>query len=63
MTREEMQKMMIQTDQISSFFKEPVGYLRINNSFKIAVYDKMPSRFHRWMAKLLLGWEYEEYGG
>ena len=48
---------------ISPFFKEPVGYLEINNSCKIAVYDKMPSRFHRWMAKVLLGWKYEDVEG
>ena len=47
-------------ETISPFFKKPVGYLRINNSFSISVYDKMPSRFHRWMAKVLLGWKYED---
>lgn len=62
MTREEMQAMMKSgyTSQISPFFKEAAGELRINNSVKIAVYDKLPCRFHRWMAKLLLGWEYTE---
>lgn len=60
MTREEMQTMTIQTDQISPLFKVPVGTLKVNNSLRIAVYDKLPCRFHRWMAKLLLGWIYEE---
>jgi len=61
MTREEMQTMTFQTDQtISPFFKEPVGYLKVNNSFRMSVYNKLPCRFHRWMAKLLLGWEYTE---
>lgn len=62
MTREEMQAMMKSgyTSQINPFFKEAAGTLRINNSVKIAVYDKLPCRFHRWMAKLLLGWEYTE---
>lgn len=62
MTVEEMQAMMKSdyTSQISPFFKEAVGMLKINNSLRIAVYDKLPCRFHRWMAKLLLGWEYTE---
>lgn len=62
MTREEMQAMMKSgyTSQIDPLFKEAVGMLKINNSLKIAVYDKLPCRFHRWMAKLLLGWEYTE---
>lgn len=62
MTREEMQAMMKSgyTSQINPFFKEAAGTLKINESFRIAVYDKLPCRFHRWMAKLLLGWEYTE---
>lgn len=62
MTVEEMQAMMKSgyTSQIDPLFKEAVGMLKINNSVKIAVYDKLPCRFHRWMAKLLLGWEYTE---
>lgn len=62
MTVEEMQAKMkyANTSQINPFFKEAAGTLRINNSVKIAVYDKLPCRFHRWMAKLLLGWEYTE---
>lgn len=62
MTREEMQDMMKSgyTSQISPWFKESAGMLKINNSVKIAVYGKLPCRFHRWMAKLLLGWEYTE---
>lgn len=65
MTVEEMQAKMeyANTNQINPWFKEAAGTLKINNSVKIAVYDKLPCRFHRWMAKLLLGWEYEEYGG
>lgn len=38
----------------------PVGLLKINESMSVAIYKKMPSRFHRWMAKVLLGWEYTE---
>lgn len=62
MTVEEMQAKMKfdNTSQINPFFKEAVGMLKINNSLRIAVYDKLPCRFHRWMAKLLLGWEYKE---
>ena len=39
---------------------EVIGWLQINESTKIAVYKKMPNRFHKLMAKLLLGWVYEE---
>lgn len=61
MTREEMQQAMYgNTNQINPWFKEAAGELKINNSLRIAVYDKLPYRFHRWMAKLLLGWEYTE---
>lgn len=62
MIAEEIQTMMkfVDTSQINPFFKEAAGELKINNSLKIAVYDKLPCRFHRWMAKLLLGWEYTE---
>ena len=62
MTREEMQTMTNPTDQISPLFKEPAGTLKINNSLRIPVYGKLPCRFHRWMAKVLLGWEYTEGG-
>ena len=62
MTVEEMQAKMTfdNSSQINLFFKEAAGELKINNSLRIAVYDKLPCRFHRWMAKLLLGWEYTE---
>lgn len=39
---------------------EPVGVLKCNESFMVYVYGKMPNRFHRWMARLLLGWVYED---
>lgn len=66
MTREElqieMQKMTIQTDQISPLFKKPAGTLKINNNISFQLYDeKLPCRFHRWMARILLGWKYEVY--
>lgn len=35
-----------------------VGTLKINESFSISVYKKLPNCFHRLMAKILLGWEY-----
>lgn len=41
-------------------FPKPIGTLKINENFVIPVYDKMPNRFHRMMAKILLGWEYKE---
>lgn len=39
---------------------QPIGVLKLNESFKVYVYKKMPNRFHRWMARVLLGWVYEE---
>lgn len=40
---------------------EPVGVLKINESLKVYVYRKMPNRFHRFMARLMLGWVYKQY--
>ena len=42
---------------------EPVGVLHITDNFAVHIYGKLPNRFHRWMAKLLLGWRYEKYDG
>lgn len=39
---------------------KPIGTLKINENFSILLYDKLPNRFHRWMARVLLGWEYKE---
>lgn len=39
---------------------EPVGVLKLNESLSVYVYKKMPNRFHRWMARVLLGWVYKE---
>ena len=47
-------------EQMGVYTHEVIGWLQINESTKIAVYKKMPNRFHRMMAKLLLGWVYEE---
>lgn len=50
------------TDDDFSFsgFNKKVGTLKINENFNIVLYKKMPNRFHRFMAKILLGWIYEE---
>ncbi len=37
---------------------KPVGSLKINESFTILIYNKMPNMFHRLMARILLGWKY-----
>ena len=50
------------TDTIDAVPPKPVGTLRINASFVMAIYGEMPSWFHRWMAKILLGWKYEKEG-
>lgn len=39
---------------------EAVGVLKLNESLSVYVYRKMPNRFHRWMARVLLGWVYED---
>lgn len=39
---------------------KPVGVLKINEGLEVYFYKKMPNRFHRWMARVLLGWVYEE---
>lgn len=44
-------------------FPKPIGRLKINESFEIALYSKMPNRFHRMMARILLGWRYTETEG
>lgn len=41
-----------------SWVKEPLGWLKINDGFSVAVYEKFPCRFHRWMIKIVFGWEY-----
>ena len=46
---------------ISIGFQKPIGSLKINNNVRFQLYDKLPCRFHRWMARILLGWTYEEY--
>lgn len=39
------------------------GILKINEGINLILYDcKLPNKFHRLMAKLLLGWIYEEVG-
>ena len=45
---------------IKADYQRPVGYLEINKNVSFTLYDKLPSRFHRWMAKVLLGWKYKE---
>lgn len=47
-------------DRICVSFPKPIGTLKINENFSISLYGKLPSRFHRWMARVLLGWEYKE---
>ena len=44
-------------------FPKPIGRLKINENFEITIYGKMPNRFHRMMARLLLGWRYTETKG
>ncbi len=51
---------MTDNDKISICFPKPIGSLKINENFSISLYGKLPNRFHRWMAHILLGWEYKE---
>ena len=62
MTPEEIRTMYDNTSRIAPWLKGATGYLKVNDSLRIAIYDKLPCRFHRWMAKVLLGWEYTEGG-
>lgn len=41
---------------------KPKGTLKINENFSLTLYDKLPNRFHRFMARILLGWIYTEAG-
>lgn len=41
---------------------KPNGKLQINENFSITLYGKMPCKFHRFMARILLGWIYTEVG-
>lgn len=45
---------------ISIDFPKPIGTLTIHEGFTISIYTKLPNKFHRWMAKVLLGWTYTE---
>lgn len=50
---------MIEYTGFSIGWDKPIGILKINESFTINIYKKLPNRFHRFMARLLLGWKYE----
>ena len=49
---------MREPEHISIDFPKPIGTLTIHKGFNVAIYTKLPNRFHRWMAKILLGWTY-----
>lgn len=51
---------MIELEQISIDFPKPIGTLTIHEGFTVSIYTKMPNRFQRWMAKVLLGWIYTD---
>jgi len=51
---------MSELEHISIDFPKPVGTLTIHEGFTISIYTKLPNRFHRWVAKVLLGWIYTE---
>ena len=51
---------MIELEHISIDFPKPIGMLTIHKGFAVSIYTKMPNRFHRWMAKVLLGWIYTD---
>lgn len=52
---------MIEHTGFSIGWDKPIGSLKVNESFVINIYGKLPNRFHRFMARLLLGWKYEKY--
>ena len=49
---------MRELEHISIDFPKPIGTLTIHKGFTVSIYTKLPNRFHRWMAKILLGWTY-----
>ena len=51
---------MRESEHISIDFPKPIGTLTIHKGFTVSIYTKLPNRFHRWMAKILLGWTYTE---
>lgn len=51
---------MAKIDENALNYPKPTGTLEINENFHIAIYGKMPNRFRRFMARLLLGWKYTE---
>ena len=53
---------MNELEHISIDLPKPVGTLTIHKGFVISVYTKLPNRFHRLMARILLGWIYTEGG-
>ena len=63
MTTEEISKMFaeMKTSNLITDIPTPKGILKINNNVSFQLYDKLPCWFHRWMARILLGWKYEMY--
>lgn len=51
---------MSELEHISIDFPKPIGTLTIHEGFTVSIYTKMPNRFQRWMAKVLLGWIYTD---
>lgn len=51
---------MNELEHISIDFQKPIGTLTIHKGFVISIYTKLPNRFHRLMARILLGWIYTE---
>lgn len=53
---------MSELEYIPIDFPKPIGTLTIHKGFTVYLYEKMPNKFHRWMAKVLLGWIYTDVG-
>lgn len=52
---------MTEYKNVSMEYPKIYGTLEINEGFKVCLYRKLPNRFYRMMARILLGWKYEEY--
>ena len=47
---------------MTNVLPKPTGELKINEEFSVILYRKLPNKFHRFVARILLGWIYTEVG-
>ena len=52
-----IQRESVDSDIVITLVKEPKGYLTIPNCMTLNIMGELPNKFHRYMLKILLGWE------